>query len=74
MLQQSARYILDGVSKNKAYKEDAMQYLNNLSEQFKTLPVKKEFKDLSTLKAIEDALRVRSAFFIHSAINQGLVQ
>eukprot|EP00347_Sterkiella_histriomuscorum_P017806 403347919 len=74
MLQQSARYILDGVSKNKEYKEDAIVYLNNLKDQFKQLPVINAFNDLSTLKAVEDALRVRSAYYIHQAINLGLVQ
>lgn len=32
MLQQSARYILDGVAKNKDYKEPVMTYLNKLPE------------------------------------------
>ena len=72
MLQQSARYIIDNVQKNKNFKEDAMFYLNNLPEQFKCLPVENKHKDLSTLKSIEDALRVRSAFYIYQAINQGL--
>jgi len=39
MLQQSVRYIIDGVSKNKAYKEDSMLYLNDLPKQFSQLPV-----------------------------------
>lgn len=43
MLQQSARYIIDGVSKNKLFKEDAIAYLNNLPEQFAQLPVQNNF-------------------------------
>lgn len=33
-----------------------------------------QYKDVSTLKAIEDALRVRSAYYIYQAITQGVAQ
>ncbi|CDW76918.1 acyl-coenzyme a oxidase [Stylonychia lemnae] len=72
MLQQSARYIIDGVSKNKKYKEDALTYLNDLPQQFLNLPVINKHQDLSKLESVLDALRVRSAFFIHKTINDGM--
>ena len=50
-------------------------YLNNLKDQFGTLPVKNPFaSDITTLQAVEDALRVRAAYSIYVSVIQGIVK
>ena len=50
-------------------------YLNNLKDQFASLPVKNQYaSDITTLKAVEDALRVRAAYSIYVSVVQGIVK
>jgi len=50
-------------------------YLNNLKDQFASLPAKNPYaSDITTLKAVEDALRVRAAYSIFVSVVQGIVK
>lgn len=50
-------------------------YLNNLKDQFAVLPVKNPHaKDISTLQAVEDALRMRAAYSIYVSVIKGIVK
>jgi hypothetical protein len=60
---------------NRNFKFDFLMYLNNLKDQFATLPVKNPYtSDISTLQAVEDALRVRAAYSIYVSVIQGIVK
>lgn len=50
-------------------------YLNNLRGQFVSLPTKNPHaSDITTLQAVEDALRVRAAYSIYVSVLQGIAK
>lgn len=73
MLQQSAKYIITNVSKNKTLTDPFLGYLSNLLDQFKKRPEPKS-TDFKNIEAIDDALRMRSAYFIYRTIHLGLLK
>lgn len=57
------------------FKLEFLKYLNNLRSQFSSLPVKNAHsKDITTLGAVEDALRVRAAYSIYVSVLQGIAK
>lgn len=73
MLQQSAKYIITNVSKNKTLSDPFLSYLSNLLDQF-SKPLRPKSADYSNIQAIDDALRIRSAYFIYRTIHLGLLK
>jgi hypothetical protein len=66
MMQQSARYIIDKLVKRKNFDEEFLQYLNDLDKKFAKLPLTHDtHRELLSLESIEEALRIRSAYFIY---------
>ncbi len=63
MLLQSAKYLMTGVLKKKKLLGDFLGYLDDIQNQF---PLKKTAVSLDSIEGIIDALRVRSAYFIHT--------
>jgi acyl-CoA oxidase len=69
MTQQCAKYIITNVLKKKAMLGDFMSYLNDIDAKAANGTLtKRTFIDITTLDAIAEALRVRSAYFIYKTI------
>lgn len=49
MMLQSAKYLMSSVLKKKKVTGDFIQYVNNLEEQFSSIPLKNPHKDLTTI-------------------------
>ena len=56
------------------FKFDFFTYLNNLPGQFDTLPVKNSHKNIVTLAAVEEALRVRAAYSVYRSVLLGMAK
>jgi acyl-CoA oxidase len=75
MILQAAKLIIDGVQKNKVFKFEFFKYLNDLPKQFEVLPVANGgHKNLRTLVAVEEALRVRAAYSVYRSVIQGMAK
>jgi hypothetical protein len=49
-----------------------LDYLNDLEQQFASMPYKNTFGGNLTLDAVEDALRVRAAYQVYCSVVKGL--
>lgn len=48
--------------------------MNNLEEQFRTLPLKRASEDMSSLENIEASLRMRAAYAIYNTVVRNMMK
>lgn len=60
---------------NRKFKFEFFKYMNDIPAQFEKLPVSNAFaKDITSLQALEDALRVRAAYAIYNSVVKGIAK
>lgn len=75
LIQQCAKQLIEAGIKNKAPKKfEFLGYLVDLPKQFGALPVQNTFDRIDSLEAVQDALRVRAAYFVYTSVVNGIAK
>jgi acyl-CoA oxidase len=75
LIQQCAKQLIESGLKNKVPKKfEFFNYLVDLGKQFANMPIVNKYDRIDSLDAVEDALRVRAAYFVYTSVLRGVAQ